>query len=408
MKFEQVTLENGLQVVAEIHPGAHSAAVGIFVDAGSRDETAEIAGVSHFLEHMAFKGTASRSADDVNRELDEMGSHSNARTSEEQTIYHASVLPIFLPEITKLFCDLMRPSLRSEDFETEKKVIVEEILMYDDQPPFGGHERLMAAYYGSHPLGQSVLGTVDSVTALTPESMRRYFDDRYSSDNIIIAAAGKVDWDLWLESIREATSDWRPSGRTRSIQSVEPCLGREMMTKPQASQEYLLQLSAAPGATDADRFAARLLSTIFGDDTGSRLFWEFVDPGKAEFAGVGNYEFLGNGVAFTILCCEPEAMEENLERLTQLQKEIATGSISEDELERAKRKTMASLLLQSERPENRMFSVGNQWRVHKRYRTAREVAEQYRNITLNDLRQVAEKYRFDQNYTLLVGPREAG
>lgn len=407
MKFEHVTLDNGLQVVAEIHPGAHSAAVGIFVDAGSRDEVASIAGVSHFLEHMAFKGTPSRSADDVNRELDEMGSHSNARTSEEQTIYHASVLPVFLPEITRLFCDLMRPSLRSEDFETEKKVIIEEILMYDDQPPFGGHERLMAAYYGSHPLGQSVLGTVDSVTGLTPESMRKYFEERYSSDNIIIAAAGKVDWEPWLDAIKDATADWKPSGRMRQITAVQPCLGREVMTKPQASQEYLLQLSAAPGATDDDRIAARLLATIFGDDTGSRLFWEFVDPGKAEFAGVGNYEFVGNGVAFTILCCEPEAMDSNLERLTELQREIGSGNVTEDELERAKRKTMASLLLQSERPENRMFSVGNQWRIHQRYRTAREVAERYRKVTLADLKRVAETYRYDQNFTLLVGPREA-
>ncbi|MEZ6106288.1 MAG: pitrilysin family protein [Pirellulaceae bacterium] len=397
-------LDNGLQVIAEIHPGAHSAAVGVFVDAGSRDECGANAGVSHFLEHMAFKGTPTRSADDVNRELDEMGSHSNARTGEEQTIYHASVLPVFLPQITELFCDLMRPSLRADDFETEKKVIIEEILMYEDQPPFGGHERLMAAYFGEHPLGQSVLGTAESVTGLTPEAMRAYFEQHYAPDNIIIAAAGKVDWEPWLESIREATSTWIPSRQQRQPSKAAPNFGHEVMTKPQASQEYLLQLSPAPAAEDPDRFAARLLSTIIGDDTGSRLFWEFVDPGRAEFAGIGNYEYQGDGVAFTILGCEPEAIEENRERLERIQRGATTDTITENELERAKRKTVASLLLQSERPENRMFSIGNQWRVHERYRTSREVAQLYQAVTLADVQRIAEQYRYTDNYTLLVGP----
>ncbi|MCA9106868.1 MAG: insulinase family protein [Planctomycetales bacterium] len=404
MRFEQIVLDNGLQVIAEIHPGAHSAAVGVFVDAGSRDECGANAGVSHFLEHMAFKGTPTRSADDVNRELDEMGSHSNARTGEEQTIYHASVLPVFLPQITELFCDLMRPSLRADDFETEKKVIIEEILMYEDQPPFGGHERLMAAYFGEHPLGQSVLGTAESVTGLTPEAMRAYFEQHYAPDNIIIAAAGKVDWEPWLESIREATSTWIPSRQQRQPSKAAPNFGHEVMTKPQASQEYLLQLSPAPAAEDPDRFAARLLSTIIGDDTGSRLFWEFVDPGRAEFAGIGNYEYQGDGVAFTILGCEPEAIEENRERLERIQRGATTDTITENELERAKRKTVASLLLQSERPENRMFSIGNQWRVHERYRTSREVAQLYQAVTLADVQRIAEQYRYTDNYTLLVGP----
>ena len=404
MKFEHVTLENGLEIVAEIHPAAHSAAVGIFVEAGSRDESDESAGVSHFLEHMAFKGTPTRSADDVNRELDEMGSHSNARTGEERTIYHAAVLPEFTAPVTRLLCDLMRPSLREDDFETEKKVIVEEILMYDDQPPFGGHERLMADYYGNHPLGRSVLGTVESVTALTPESMRRYFRERYSPDNMLISGAGRIDFPAWVDAIREATADWEPSGRGRQVGPAEPHFGTDLLVKPKASQEYVLQLAPAPHATDPERHAARLLATIVGDDSGSRMFWEFVDPGRAEYAGVGNYEFAGNGVALTVICCDPETIGENLERLALLQQTIATGEFSEDELDRACRKTVASLLLQSERPENRMFSVGNNWRVHRTYRTPREVAEKYRRVTLDDIRRVASTWSLDRTRTLLVGP----
>ena len=119
----------------------------------------DIAGVSHFLEHMTFKGTPHRSADDVNRELDELGSHSNAYTSEEQTVYYATVLPEYQQPTLNLLADIMRPSLRQEDFDTEKQVILEEILKYEDQPPFGAHEKCMAAYFQQHPLGNSILGT---------------------------------------------------------------------------------------------------------------------------------------------------------------------------------------------------------------------------------------------------------
>ena len=143
------------------------------------------------------------------------------------------------------------------------------------------------------------------------------------------------------------------------------------------------------------------------------MFWEFVDPGRAEFAGIGNYEFLGNGVAFTILCCDPEAMDENRERLVALQTDATDGSLTEAELERAKRKTIASLLLQAERPESRMFSIGNQWRLHQRYRTTREVAAMYQAVTLADIerdmdRQRAELAKRPNDAPLDLGPSRCG
>src|SRR6266478_5309269 len=137
MRFLKTTLGNGLEIVAECNDEAHSSALGFFVQTGARDETDDISGVSHFLEHMMFKGTATRSADDVNREFDEIGAHYNAFTSEESTVYYASVLPEYQEPSIDLLADIMRPSLRGEDFDTEKKVILEEIQMYADQPPFG-------------------------------------------------------------------------------------------------------------------------------------------------------------------------------------------------------------------------------------------------------------------------------
>src|SRR5437588_1673860 len=137
MPFRQHTLDNGLEIVAETSPDAYSSAYAFFVQTGARDETDDVSGVSHFLEHMMFKGTPTRTADDVNREFDEMGAHYNAFTSEENTVYYAAILPEHQTAAAELLADIIRPALREEDFNTEKQVIIEEIRMYEDQPPFG-------------------------------------------------------------------------------------------------------------------------------------------------------------------------------------------------------------------------------------------------------------------------------
>ena len=195
MEFREEQLENGLQIVAECNDEAHSTALGFFVQTGARDEHEGVAGVSHFLEHMMFKGTPTRSAEDVNREFDEMGAHYNAFTSEEHTVYYAAVLPEFQTSAVELLGDIIRPSLREEDFDTEKQVIIEEIRMYEDQPPFGADDKCRAAHYGQHPLGHSVLGTIQSVSDLSVDAMRGYFDRRYSPGNIALVAAGRVNFD---------------------------------------------------------------------------------------------------------------------------------------------------------------------------------------------------------------------
>ena len=178
MEFRKHRLDNGLEIIAETNADAHSMSVAFIVRTGSRDETDEVAGVSHFLEHMCFKGTPRRSADDVNREFDEIGAHYNAFTSEECTAYYASVLPEYQESSVDILADILRPSLRPDDFNMEKKVILEEIQMYLDHPPFGMDDRITQLHMGRHPLAKSVLGTAESVGDLSPEQMRKYFDAR--------------------------------------------------------------------------------------------------------------------------------------------------------------------------------------------------------------------------------------
>lgn len=403
MQYQQHQLSNGLTVVAECNPQAHFSAFGYFVKTGSRDETMDLSGVSHFLEHMVFKGTPNRSADEVNELLDDMGSASNACTSVESTIYHAAILPEFQPQIIELFSDLMRPSLRDEDFETEKKVIIEEIMMYADQPPYGGHEKVMSEFFGKHPLGQSVLGTVDSVAALTPAQMRGYFEQRYSPGNLAIAAGGKVDFDELVAQVEKHCGHWAAVETERVAPEVTYQTGFKTMIQENSTLEYIIQLTPGPTRSDPQRFAARVLATILGDDSGSRMYWEFIDSGIAESAGMGNYEYHNGGLMMTVIFCAPDAAQDNLARLHRLQMEAKKG-VTQKELDLAKSKIVSHIILASERTESRMFSVGSQWLSELDYRTVAEIAEYYQSVTLEEVNAVLEKYDPTENMTLVVGP----
>ncbi|MGL6096520.1 MAG: M16 family metallopeptidase, partial [Fimbriiglobus sp.] len=211
MPFHTHRLPNGLQVIAETIPSARSAAVGFFVKTGARDEQPAEAGVSHFLEHMVFKGTPRRTALDVNRDFDRIGANYNAYTSEENTVYYAAVLPEYLPPAVDILADVLRPSLRDADFDTEKQVILEEIKMYEDQPGSTAWDKARRLHFADHPLGNTILGSTASVTELTSTQMRDYFSRRYAAPNIVVAAAGNLDWPGFVDLITAKCGDWSPA-----------------------------------------------------------------------------------------------------------------------------------------------------------------------------------------------------
>ncbi len=404
MEFRSHVTPNGLSVIAECNPRSQVAAFGVFVRAGSRDETPEVSGVSHFLEHMVFKGTRRRSAEQVNLRLDELGAASNARTSEDCTIYHAAVLPEFQSPIVELLVDLMQPVLREEDFQTEKQVILEEISMYEDQPPYGGYERLMADYFGAHPLSQSILGSAASLANLTPQHMRSYFESRYVPNNMAIVAAGNVDFGLLVDDVEQRSADWVPGPVDRRLERVASGERFHTLHKPQSTQQYLLQLVSSPSADNPLRFAAGLLASIVGDDSGSRLYWSLVDSGRAEVAAMATYEFEDAGLLMTYLCCAPESAQENLEELLRLQREVAESGVTPRELQLAKSKIVSDILISSERAENRMFGIGGNWLKNRPYLPAEEVAKLFEAVTLDDVHQVLAEYPLHGGTMLAVGP----
>ncbi|MCH2115751.1 MAG: insulinase family protein [Pirellulales bacterium] len=406
MKFRSQTLDNGLEVVAECNDAAHSLGVGFFVRTGARDETDEVAGVSHFLEHMVFKGTPRRSADDVNREFDELGAHYNAFTSEENTVYYAAVLPEYQEPCVDLIADIMRPSLREGDFEMEKKVILEEIQMYADQPPFGMDEKIKELHFGEHPLARSVLGSLESVGSLSAAQMQSYFDSRYSPGNMFVGAAGRIDFDALVRQVEQLCGDWSPQSLVREVPAADSQPNFQCVHRASATQQYCLQLADAPASESDDRYAAKLLATVFGDDSGSRLYWELVDSGLTESASLGHYEYLGAGMFFSWLSCDPDEAHANLGRMVDLQAKVERDGFTAEELRQAQSKLKARVVLGSERPRNRLFNVGGNWMQRREYRSVADDLETVDQVTLDDIHRVLAKFPLTRHTTITIGPLE--
>ena len=304
----------------------------------------------------------------MNREFDEMGAHYNAFTNEENTVFYAAVLPEHQNRAVDLLADILRPSLREDDFETEKQVILEEIQMYEDQPPFGADDKCRAMYFGSHPLGRSVLGTAESIRGLTSEAMGDYFRRRYSPGNIVLAAAGRIDFDGLVACVERRCGRWAPVATSRTVEPAAARDGFQVLRKETATQQYLLQIAAGPAAEDRDRYAAKLLATVLGDDSGSRLYWELVDPGLVEHISLSHSEHQGAGMMMTYMSCEPEQTADNLRRILKIYRAVEAEGVTEAELEQAKSKVRSRIVLGSERPRGRLFAVGSDWVYRREYR----------------------------------------
>src|SRR3954464_2557409 len=210
LRFHHKQLPNGLDIVAEENPDSHSFAAGLFVKTGSRDEDSHINGVSHFLEHMMFKGDEKYGWEDVNRIFDEMGARYNAFTSQEMTAYYANVIPEFTEKAIEHLAHLLRPAIRTGDFDTEKKVILEEIAMYLDDPGHRLYEKLMETHFGNHPLSQSVLGPAEVIKNLKRDEMAEYFGRRYGPRNMVLAVTGRMDFDEVVKFTEKYCGDWAP------------------------------------------------------------------------------------------------------------------------------------------------------------------------------------------------------
>lgn len=405
MPFHSHTLPNGLQLIGETSPSMKSVAVGFFVRTGARDETPAESGVSHFLEHMMFKGTERRSADDVNLDFDRIGANYNAYTSEENTVYYAALLPEYLPKGIEILADILRPSLRQTDFDGEKKVILEEIDMYEDQPGSVAWDRARRTYYDTHPLGNSVLGTKESVGALTRTQMHKYFTRRYAANNIIVSAAGNFDWPEFVKLVTAACSEWNTDkvGRKHRTEWTNAS-GLHVFSRAKVQQEYVMFMCGGPPARSTMRYAADTLALAVGDDSGSHLYWSLVDPGHADSADCSYVENDGSGAVYVSLTCEPDKASENIARATDVLKAVQKAGITEAELHQAKSKILSRVVRGSERPMGRMQAIASAWSYTGEYRDVDTELANFDAVTLNDVRAYLDAYPIDEHTVIAFGP----
>ncbi len=404
MEFKSEKLENGLVIIGEINKSAKSAAVGFFVKTGSRDETEQINGVSHFMEHMLFKGTEKLSALQVNEAFDRTGAQFNAFTSEECTVYYAAVLPEYMAEVTGLWTQLMRPALRDGDFNIEKNVIKEEIAMYKDLPSFDVMDQCRTLHFDGHPCGNSVLGSEESIDNLTAEQMRGYFAKRYAPNNIVLACAGNFNWDQICSLASNSCSAWQQQAVERKLGHSEGSRKKERLEKANLAREHICLMSAGVSAQDPRRFAASLLGTIIGDDVGSRFFWELVDKALAEAASMQFGAMDGTGVFCSYIRCSSENVTKVLDIVRSIFDDLAKSGITEDELRTAKNKILSALVIKNELPMGRLVDLGFNWTYLQEYRTIEDDVDAIKAVTVDDIHSLIEQFSPGDFTQFSLGP----
>ena len=406
LTFKHAQLPNGLDVVAEINPDAHSFAAGLFVKTGSRDEAPEVNGVSHFLEHMMFKGSDRYTWEDVNRIFDELGAKYNAYTTQEMTAYYANVLPEFGERAVEHLSHLLRPAIRQADFDTEKKVILEEIAMYLDDPGHRVYERLMEVHFGRHPLGASILGSAEAITNLKRDQMADYFRARYGPRNMVLSVTGQVDFDRVVDWAGKYMGAWEPVNAQRDPAQPAVAGERVTLTDPKLNRQYTMGMTPGPSAQDDRRFAARVLSDVIGDAEGSRFYWALVDNAIAEDADFGFYPHDNCGSYYIALTTSPDRADEAL-AIANAELEKAKRDITDEEIERAKNKIASSLVLSGEVPAGRMRSIGSQWIYNKEYRSLEKDTATLQAVDRKTIQELIREYRFEPMTLVTLGPGKA-
>jgi predicted Zn-dependent peptidase len=340
---------------------------------------------------MMFKGTTDISAAELNRRFDEMGARNNAYTSNELTCFHAHILPEFVGPGLRLLAQMMRPALRDSDFTTEKGVILEEIAMYKDSPFWVLYEEAIARHYGQHPMSHRVLGTTDSITALTREQMATYFNARYSADNTCLALAGKLDFDACVATITAECGTWQSTRPTRNTTRPTVGGGHFELRDAKVNRGYLIGIAAAPSIADTDKYAAAMLAQVLGAPDNSRLHWALVEDGIAEDCQAAFDGHDGCGEYYIYASADPEKLP-TIERVINEQITALADSLQESDLERLRNKIATGATIAGEKPEGRMQRLGRHWTALRDYATLDEEVRRITSVTLDDLRAVAKRY----------------
>ncbi|HET9499019.1 MAG TPA: pitrilysin family protein [Marmoricola sp.] len=408
----RTVLAGGLRVVTEQVPTVRSAAVGIFVGVGSRDESARLNGASHFLEHLLFKGTPERSALDISVALDEVGGEFNAYTSKEYTCYHARVLDQDLPLAVDVLGDMLTSSvITGADMEAEREVILDEIAMHDDDPDDVVHNLFAATAWAGTSLARPIAGTTDSIKALTRDQVRRYYRTRYRPEAMTVAVAGNVQHAQVVRLVRKAfsRSGFLDTGATpappRLRERPRPTRPGEARAARPFEQVNLVLGMRGMVRSDPRRYALGALNAALGGGSSSRLFQEVREQrglAYSVYSFASSYSDAGMvGVSVGSL---PSKSGEVLEVVRHELAKVASHGITEEELARGKGQLRGGLVLSLEDTGSRMTRLGEVELFQDRLLSLDEVLDRIDAVTLDDVRRLAGDIFARPETLALVGP----
>ena len=383
-------LPNGLRILTERMPHVRSVSVGVWLARGSRHEPQSQSGIAHFVEHMLFKGTATRSAEDIAQTIDSIGGQMDAFTAKEYASYYIKVLDEHLPLAVEVLADIvMRPAFNAVDLEREKKVVLEEIKMVEDTPDDLVHELFTESFWRDHPLGRPILGTPDTVEGLTIEGLRTYFENTYTAPNLIVAAVGNITHEQVRELVERAFAGL-PT-RSQPIDGVPPTVIPRIVIRNKDLEQSHVCLGAAGYQQDhVDRYSSYVLNTILGGSMSSRLFQNVREKrglAYAVFSGLSAYRDTGSMTIYA--GCANEAVNELIDVVIGELRRMRDEPMSEAELRRAKDHLKGSLMLNLESTSSRMSHLARQEIYFDRHFGLDETLEGVERVTTSEVQRVA-------------------
>nr|ADC35969.1 putative protease [uncultured bacterium 98] len=383
-------LPNGLRLLTEQMPHVRSVSIGVWLTRGSRHEPSQHAGIAHFVEHMLFKGTGSRSAEDIAQAIDSIGGQMDAFTAKEYASYYIKVLDEHLPLAIDVLADIvLRPAFAAEDIEREKKVVLEEIKMVEDTPDDLVHELFTEHFWKDHPLGRPILGTPDTVSALNAETLRSYFTDAYSAGNLIVAAVGNIDHSHVRDLVTKHFGHLTTIGE--AIVDAPPHVVPEVVIRNKELEQSHVCLGTTGYQQDhKDRYASYVLNTVLGGSMSSRLFQNVREKrglAYAVFSGLSAYRDAGNVTVYA--GCANNAVAELIDVVVGELRRIKDDPPPEEEIRRAKDHLKGSLMLNLESTSSRMSHLARQEIYFDRQFGLDETLEGVELVSRADLERVA-------------------
>ena len=412
MSVKRSVHASGLRIVTDDVPSVRSAAVGIWVNVGSRDEAPATAGASHFLEHLLFKGTTSRTALEISSSIESVGGEMNAFTSKEYTCFYARVIDTDLPIAIDVVSDLITSSVVSAlDVDAERKVVLEEIAMRDDDPSDLVHDLFSDTYYGDTPIGRPILGTIDSINAMSRNTVFNYYKKKYLPQDLVVAVAGNIKHKRVVAMVEQALSRdnfldvmaapvIRPNIPIRN--SKQQSVGLMYKKSEQAHMFYGME---AVARADERRFAMGVLSAALGGGMSSRLFQEIREKRGLAYS-VYSYaqQFAGSGLIGFYAGCNPSKAVEVVEIIRSVLSDVAENGMTHEEIDRAKGAVRGSLVLSQEDTGSRMSRIGKNEIVYGQVMDFDDILTSIDRVSAQDIGEIASEFLVKTPTLALVGP----